>query len=242
MALKADFHAHTSDDPEDPVEFSARELIDMAACAGYDVLAITNHDTVTWDGGLAAYARDRGILLLPGVELSVAGRRHVLAVNTRLRGTGLGERFPRFEDLASVRGEETLVIAPHPFHPAPVSVGKCLKKHRALFDAVEASHFHSRLINPNRRVERFSARHGIPIVATSDAHLRAQFGRAYTMVEAERDPASVVEAVKRGRVRPVCPPLSTAGMARIMLRLALARVRNRLSPGRRGGRNGGHGG
>lgn len=224
MLLKAEFHVHTSEDPSDSVEFSARELIDMAARGGYAILTITNHNTVTWDEGLAAYAREKGIVLLPGVELSVAGRRHVLAVNTPLRGTNLGKRFPRFEDLASLRGEGTLVIAPHPFHPAPVSVGRNLEKHHALFDAIEASHFHSRLINPNRKAERFSARHGLPMLGTSDAHFRAQFGRAYSLVEAERDPASIVEAVKRGRVRPVCPPLSVAGMAWIMLRLAWARV------------------
>lgn len=224
MLLKAEFHVHTSEDPADPVEFSARELIDMGARGGYAVLAITNHNAVTWDEGLAAYAAGKGIVLLPGVELSVAGRRHVLAINTPLRGNDLGKRFPRFEDLASIRGIETLVIAPHPFHPAPVSVGRNLEKHHALFDAVEASHFHSRLINPNRKVERFSSKHGLPMIGTSDAHFRAQFGRAYSLVEAERDPASIVCAVKKGRVRAVCPPLSVAGMAWIMLRLAWARV------------------
>ncbi|MEI6633197.1 MAG: PHP domain-containing protein [Chlamydiota bacterium] len=221
--LKADLHVHTSEDPEDPVEFSALELIDMASRLGYAVLSITNHNTVTWDEGLAAYAAEKGILLLPGVELSVAGRKHVLAINSALRGDKLGSRFPRFEDLAAIRGEGTIIIAPHPFYKAPVCVGRDLEKHHSLFDALEASHFYSRLINPNRAAERFSMRHGLPMVGTSDAHFRSQFGRAYSLVEAERDPRSLAEAVKKGRVRIVCPPLSIAGMGLILVRMLFAR-------------------
>lgn len=224
MLLKADFHVHTSEDPEDPVEFSARELIDMAAQLGYAVLSITNHNTVTWDEGLAAHAAAKGILLLPGVELSVAGRKHVLAVNTRLRGGHLGKRFPRFEDLEALRDGDTLLIAPHPFHGAPVCVGDELERHRRLFDAIEASHFHSRLIDMNKRARRFSRRHGLPLVGTSDAHFRFQFGRTYSRVDAERTPRGVVEAVKKGMVCAVNPPLSVLEMGLILFRLLGARL------------------
>ena len=224
ITLKTDFHVHTSEDPEDPVEYSARELIRMASRLGYAVLSITNHNTVTWDEGLAAYAAGKGILLLPGVELSVAGGKHVLAINSALRGDKLGSKFPRFEDLAAIRGEETLIIAPHPFHKAPVCLGRDLETHHGLFDAVEVSYFHSRLINPNQKAMRFSERHGIPMVGTSDAHFRSQFGRAHSLVEADKDHRSVVEAVKKGRVQVVCPPLSVAGMGLILVRLVFARV------------------
>ncbi|HOE26506.1 MAG: PHP domain-containing protein [Candidatus Aureabacteria bacterium] len=226
MLLKADFHVHTSEDPEDPVEHSALELIDTASRLGYGVLSITNHNTVTWDEQLAAYAERKGILLLPGVELSVAGKKHVLVVNSPLRGANLARSFPRFEDLAAVRGESSLVIAPHPFHRAPVCLGSDLETHRHLFDAVESSHFHSRLFALNRRSESFSRRYGIPMVGTSDAHFRSQFGRAYSLVEAERNPKSVVEAVRKGRVQVVCPPLTVAGMAGTLARMLVARVRS----------------
>lgn len=231
MVLKADFHVHTSEDPEDPVEHSALELIDTASRLGYGVLSITNHNTVTWDERLAAYAERKGILLLPGVELSVAGRKHVLVVNSPLRGANLGKRFPRFEDLAAIRGDATLVIAPHPFHRAPVCLGSDLETHRRLFDAVESSHFHSRLFALNRRSECFALRHGLPMVGTSDAHFMAQFGRAYSLLEAERDPRSVVEAVRKGRVQVVCPPITVPKMAATLARMLWARFRS--APARR---------
>ena len=42
--LKADFHVHTSEDPEDLVFYRAIDLIDMAHNLGYAVLSITNHN------------------------------------------------------------------------------------------------------------------------------------------------------------------------------------------------------
>ena len=42
--LKVEFHSHTSDDPQDQIPYSARELIDRAAGLGYDALAITLHN------------------------------------------------------------------------------------------------------------------------------------------------------------------------------------------------------
>ncbi len=64
------------------------------------------------------------------------------------------------------------------------------------------------------------------MVGTSDAHFRSQFGRAYSLVEAERNPKSVVEAVRKGRVQVVCPPLTVAGMAGTLARMLVARVRS----------------
>ena len=44
------------------------------------MLSISNHDTVTFNDDLAAFARDQGIVLIPGVEVTVEGR-HVLVYN-----------------------------------------------------------------------------------------------------------------------------------------------------------------
>ncbi|GAI08342.1 unnamed protein product, partial [marine sediment metagenome] len=69
--LKADLHLHTSEDPEDKVRYSARQLIDYASQKGFDVLAITNHNFYTYNDYLRDYAASKGILLIPGIELSV---------------------------------------------------------------------------------------------------------------------------------------------------------------------------
>lgn len=76
MGLKADLHPHTREG-EAFIAWQARDLIDRAAREGFQVLSITNHDRLTFSQELAAYARERGILLIPGVEATLEGR-HVL--------------------------------------------------------------------------------------------------------------------------------------------------------------------
>jgi predicted metal-dependent phosphoesterase TrpH len=64
-----DLHAHStvSDGTESPTE-----LVEAAAAAGIDVLAITDHDTVGgWEEASTA-ARRTGVTLVPGIEISCA--------------------------------------------------------------------------------------------------------------------------------------------------------------------------
>src|SRR2546427_6673114 len=76
MELRADLHLHTRE-RESFIAYDARELIDGAAHAGFQVLSITNHNTVTFSRDLQAYAQERGILLIPGIEATIEGK-HVL--------------------------------------------------------------------------------------------------------------------------------------------------------------------
>jgi len=222
--IKCDLHVHTAEDPEDVAEMSARELINVAAKLGFDVLSITNHNIVTFDDELKKYAWRRGILLLPGSEISVRGK-HVLVINSRLRGNKLDKRIGTFEELEKIKDDETLIIAPHPFHRARVCLGKSLKENLHLFDALEASHFYSQHINLNEKAERYARRYGLPLVGTSDAHFFFQFGRSFSLVESEKDdPGSVVAAVKAGRVESVTRPLTILGMGKVLLWLFLARL------------------
>ena len=85
--LKTDFHLHTRE-AESFIACDACGLIDRAALEGFQVLSITNHDTLTFSEGLAAYARARGGLLIPGVEATIE-RRHVLLYNVDVPLTAL---------------------------------------------------------------------------------------------------------------------------------------------------------
>lgn len=51
--------------------FSAKQLIDMAKKAGLQGISITDHDTVAaYNDEVISYAREKDLLLLPGVEFS----------------------------------------------------------------------------------------------------------------------------------------------------------------------------
>src|SRR5438034_8390327 len=86
VELRADLHLHTRE-RESFITYDARELIDGAEHAGFQVLSITNHDTVTFSADLEAYARERGILLIPGVEATIEGK-HVLLYRSEERRVG----------------------------------------------------------------------------------------------------------------------------------------------------------
>ena len=72
--LKVDLHLHTADDPLDRIRHSGAELVDRAAALGFDALAITLHDAQFDAARLRAYARERGVLLIPGVERTIGWR------------------------------------------------------------------------------------------------------------------------------------------------------------------------
>jgi hypothetical protein len=208
--LKVDLHLHTADDPVDHNEHDAVGLINRAAELGFDALAITLHERQFADADLGSYARERGIVLIPGLECTIEGR-HVLLLN-----------FPRyaedvrtFADLAVLRSRANgLVVAPHPFFPEACCLRGCLERHRDLFDAVEWSYFWTRGLNFNARAERWARQHGKPVVGNSDLHDLRQLGRTHSWVLAERHPDAICAAVREGRVALRTEPAPALELAR----------------------------
>jgi predicted metal-dependent phosphoesterase TrpH len=142
-----DLHAHTT---ASDGSLTPTELVRQASALGLSALAVTDHDTL---GGLAeamAVAREIGLGLLPGVELSVednAGRFHLLGYgfdpqNSELAETLIDLRRSRaarneqmakkmaalgllvtMKDVRAVAGEDAQVIARPHFAQALVNKG-----------------------------------------------------------------------------------------------------------------------
>ncbi|MBI3454744.1 MAG: PHP domain-containing protein [Candidatus Rokubacteria bacterium] len=216
MRLKADLHLHTQEG-EAFIRYDARGLIDRAAGEGFQVLSITNHDTLTFSEDLAAYARDRGILLIPGVEATVEGK-HVLLYNLKVSP----HRVRTFADLRRERSSEWMVVAAHPFYPTSMCLRDRLLAEIDLFDAIEVSHFYTRGMDFNRPAIRLAHEIGLPLLGTSDSHLARQFGTTYSLIEGEPTLAAVLSAIKRGKVSVVSHPLGLWQWTGIALELTLA--------------------
>jgi predicted metal-dependent phosphoesterase TrpH len=203
MLLKADFHIHTREDPHDFIRYTAVELLHEAARQGFQVLALTCHNKRIHTEDLRRRAADLGILLIPGVEAAIEGK-HTLLLDmpySRLR-------VRTFAHVRALKGEGGLVIAPHPFFPAPKCLGAKLRENLDLFDAIEFSHFYTQRLDFNRRAVAYARRMDMPLVGTSDCHRLWQLGTTYTLVEAaEKTVPAVFEAVRAGRVRVVTAPL-----------------------------------
>ena len=202
--LKVELHAHTADDPVDHIPHSTCQLIDRAATLGYDALAITLHDRQLDVAALRPFAAERGIVLIPGIERTIEGK-HVILLNF----SAAAGQVRTFDDLARLKGRERgLVVAPHPFFPAPSCLRGLMDRHADLFDAVEWNAMYTRALDFNAAAARWAARHGRPMVGNGDVHRLYQLGTCWSAVDAERDPAAICGAIAAGRVRVVSRPLT----------------------------------
>ena len=172
-----DLHSHSSasfDSLSNPVA-----LARAAALRGVTHLAITDHDRV--DG--AQRARDAqvpGITIIVGSEVRTqAGDMIALFIERPLQ-VGL----PPEEAIAAIRAQGGLVGIPHPFDAWR---GSLLLDDRflallPLIDFIEG--WNARLVAPggNQRAAELAATHGIPSVASSDAHSIMEIGNAASIL------------------------------------------------------------
>jgi predicted metal-dependent phosphoesterase TrpH len=194
--LKVDLHLHTADDPDDRIVHDAKTLVDRAHVFGFGALAITLHNRQFADSALVAYAQERGIALIPGIEKTIA-RRHILLLNFPPQA----EQVRTLADIAALKRRcNGLVIAPHPFFPHATCLREQMDAHVDLFDAVEWSYFWTRALDFNARAARWANEHGKPVVGNSDLHDLRQLGRTCSLVSAERHPDAVCDAIRAGQV------------------------------------------
>jgi len=205
--LKSDLHLHSSEDPRDPLDYDARDLIREAGRLGFDVIAITLHGKVIDDSGLEDFAREQGVLLIRGIEKCIHGKE-VLIYNVTQEESDAVRTFSDLRELRQRKGAGILTIAPHPFFRGSQCLGRHLEENIGLFDAIEFCHLYTRFLNLNRRAVEVAARHGKPMVATSDAHALWMFGRNYTWLDAPRTIEGVFQAVRAGRVQPHSAPIT----------------------------------
>lgn len=209
--LKANFHIHTKEDPEDWISYSEYRLIDRAAKLGYKVMSITCHNKVVFSEKLALYARQKGILLIPGIEKSILGK-HVLIINADKKA----EKIQDFDDLAHYKkNRDCVTIAAHPLHPdKSICLGKKLLLEKIdLFDAIEYSYYHHKHVNFNKEAEEIAKKHKKTLIGNADCHLLKYLNTTYSLIDAQPNLASVLEALRTpGKVKIKSNPLTTWDM------------------------------
>jgi predicted metal-dependent phosphoesterase TrpH len=190
--LICDLHVHTnfSKDGESSVE----EILRRAEEVGLDVIAITDHDSI--DGAKKALTCKTSLMVIPGIEVSTKqGHLLVLGV-TELIPAGLDV----IDTIGIARKLGALLILPHPYHVWRHGVARRKKIGMSAVDAIET--FNSRYIvgSANRKAARMAKKLGKPCVAGSDAHHARFIGFGRTIIDADRDVASVLAAIREGKV------------------------------------------
>ncbi len=195
--LKCDFHIHTKDDPIDCVKHSVFDLLDLAAEKGYDAIAVTNHGALSFSQGAADYASEKGIVLVPGIEIYIK-RKHIVILNADKDA----EKIRTFMDLKDYKRQrpEIFVYAPHPYYPAKSCLHELLESNIDLFDGIEYCHFYLRFFDLfNRKALKMAGKYSKTVIACSDTHSLVQFGSAYTILDAEKNISSIIEGLKSAR-------------------------------------------
>ena len=204
--LKAELHTHCSLDPVDYriCRQTPGQLISRAAELGYKVLSLTCHNKDIWTEDLADYARNLGIVLIPGMEVVAERTYHILVYNFH---TG-PENLNTLDKIRNRSRQDTLVIAPHAFFPGPTCLRGLLEQNLDIIDALEYSGFHVRGLNFNRKSVEFARKTGKPLIGCGDVHLLWQLDRTFTWIYAKPELESVLTAIKQGLVRIHTSPLS----------------------------------
>jgi hypothetical protein len=215
----ADFHLHSTFSDG---KLTIPELVDLFGKQGFGCIAITDHlcEEQTVIGKAARYightltrasfpmymeilrseaqrAKEQyGMIVIPGYELtknSIANDRsaHMLGIGVTDYVAADGDAF----DLAkALKAQGALTVAAH-----PVATRKLEKQTyhlwsrrlelSAVFDAWEVASgpylFHEVL------------KSGLPLIASSDLHVRAQMKSWKTVLDCERHPEAIMEAIRR---------------------------------------------
>ena len=210
MILKTNLHFHTSEDPLDLfIKYDIYEGIREAKKKGFKVLASTCHDEFTYKEEHGEYAREQGILLIPGVEIEIK-RAHVLILNADKEA----EKIRTFAALKRYKekNKKAFIIAPHPYFGMFSLNGK-LNRNINLFDAIEGNWFFSLAFNRNKKAEEMAKKYRKPYIATSDTHNIKNLNKSYSLIDAsEFNIESVLDSIRDGRYKNVMTRLSIFGI------------------------------
>ncbi len=106
MSSSHDLHTHST---ESDGTLTPSQLVERAAAAGVEVLALTDHDTLSGCQEAAAAARSAGIAFWPGVEISVSWSGttiHVVGLRVDPESAPLNRGLAELRDHRQWRAEE----------------------------------------------------------------------------------------------------------------------------------------
>ncbi len=180
MHLKLDLHLRSCYSGE--AFGTVEEIVLRAKSTGLDGFALTDHNTIAGNKEAARLAKKHGLVFIPGCEIkSREGDIIALGIKKEIP-KGLSAK----ETIARIHEQGALAVAAHPFavflHPY-CGVGK--RVYDLKLDAIEV--FNARTYKGNRKAARAAEELKLAKTAGSDAHIIAEIGNAYTIVNCKKD-------------------------------------------------------
>ena len=107
-----DLHVHTPASKcfsEDNV--TPKDIVDQALTAGMNAIAITDHNTSEWVDLVKVAAKDSGLVVFPGVEITVQPGVHIVAIfSENCCGDDINDLLSRLELRSSDRGNPDSLV------------------------------------------------------------------------------------------------------------------------------------
>ncbi|MGN1316571.1 MAG: PHP domain-containing protein [Acutalibacteraceae bacterium] len=113
MNLYYDFHIHSCLSPCGDSDMTPQNIVNMAKIWGYDVIALTDHNTSKNCPATAKIAEENGITFIPGMELCTAEEVHVVCLFYTLEDAldfseYVKSTLPPIKNKSSVFGEQSI--------------------------------------------------------------------------------------------------------------------------------------
>ncbi|MBR9683761.1 PHP domain-containing protein [Candidatus Woesearchaeota archaeon] len=228
--LKIQLHIHSKEDPRDTLSCTAKDLIDEAVEQKFDVMAFTCHNKVIHTPELEQYAKSKNILLISGVERNIE-RKEVLLYNITEEESQSLTTFQELIDFKKKQQQQNkpfLVIAPHPFYFGPPCLKKKVIEYLDLFDAWEYSFFHTKWINPNKKMAELAQEHHKPVIGNSDVHKAHTLERTYSLLDSEKNIPAIFQAIKDDKIEIKTTPLSFISFAKLFVVVSITIIKRWL--------------
>jgi hypothetical protein len=204
VILKAQLHTHTKQDPLEKISYSEFELIDKAAYLGYQILSITCNGVVIFNEQIAAYAKEKNILLIPGIEKTIS-KQQIIILNANLQSQDL----KNFDDLREYKKQnpKTLIILSKPSHWQTNKDKLELIQNFDLIDSIEDQ------FSCNEKIQnaytQIATEKNLPTIAASNTKILKYLDQAYTLINSQKlDIESIFQAIKSNKIQKVSTAIS----------------------------------
>jgi len=191
---RLDMHMHTEYSRDSRVLLA--DFAELARRAQLGAVCITDHDTI--EGGLRLREMNTGLQVVVGEEITTA--------DGELVGLYLERKIPPGHDaertIAMIHEQGGLAYVPHPFsrNRRRHLRRTVLERLVPMIDIIEVFNAREVSSSSNVRAFEFARAHDLPGGVGSDAHRRAEIGRAYVDVAPFATPQELLVALREGKV------------------------------------------